>query len=99
MKYVLNCARPRLSDEEIDPIEQDEVDSKQSQPEEGWLPWTLDDLFDIQRIIDERMPLKQKEIIEAFLAGMNFNDLGITEKTYRYHFDKAVIFIKKELKL
>lgn len=64
---------------------------------EGWLPWTHDDLIDIKRVIQERMPLKQQEIMEAFLMGNNSNDLGVTEKYWRYHFKRAVETIKKEL--
>lgn len=99
MKHVFNCARPRLSDEEIDPIEQDEIEQRHSAPQDGWVPWTLEDLFDIQRIIETRMPQKQREVVEAFLSGTNFNELGVTEKYYRYHFEKAVEFIRLELKL
>jgi hypothetical protein len=97
MKIIINCSKPRLSDEEMDPIEQDDVDGVSNNQSEGWLPWDLDDLIDIKRIIDERMPFKQKQVIEAFLAGMSFTDMGMTEKYWRYHYDKAVEFIQKEL--
>jgi hypothetical protein len=97
MKIIINCSKPRLSDEEMDPIEQDDVDGVSNNQSEGWLPWDLDDLIDIKRIIDERMPFKQKQVIEGFLAGMSFTDMGMTEKYWRYHYDKAVEFIQKEL--
>jgi hypothetical protein len=96
MKTIINCSKPRLSDEEIDPIEQDDLDGV-SQQSEGWLPWNLDDLIDIRRIIEERMPFKQKQVIDAFLLGMTHIDIGITEKYWRYHYEKAVQFIQKEL--
>jgi hypothetical protein len=81
----------------MDPIEQDDVDGVSQNQSEGWLPWDLDDLIDIKRIIDERMPFKQKQVLEGFLAGMSFTDRGMTEKYWRYHYDKAVEFIQEEL--
>ena len=97
MRITINCSKPRLSDEEMDPIEQDDVDGVSHHQSEGWLPWDLDDLIDIKRIIDERMPFKQKQVIEAFLVGRTYLDVGMTEKYWRYHYDKAVEFIQKEL--
>jgi hypothetical protein len=97
--HTVNAARPRLSDEEIDPMEADDHENAQTQPEDGWLPWDSDDLIDIHRIVQERMPHSQKEILEAFLCGMTFVDLGVSEKYFRYHYQKAVEFIKAELKL
>jgi len=64
---------------------------------EGWVPWNVDDLIDIRRIIDERMPSKQRQVIDAFLKGMNFDDMGVTEKYWRYHYERAVEFIQEEL--
>ena len=81
----------------MDPIEQDDSDGVSQHSNEGWLPWDLDDLIDIRRIIDERMPLKQKQIIDAFLTGKTYTDMGMTEKYWRYHYDKAVEFIQEEL--
>ena len=98
-KYKINCASPRLSDEELDPLEQEDSDFPTGTSPEGWLPWSYDDIIDIRKIIDERMPEKQKVIIEAFLCGMTFNELQVSEKYWRYHYQKAVEFIKKELKL
>jgi len=98
--YKLNCVNPRLSDEEPDPLEQDDSDLDGSHHSlEGWLPWTSDDLLDIERIIATRLPKKQRFILEAFLEGKSHNVLGVTEKYFRYHFMKAVETIKKELKL
>lgn len=96
MKIIINCSRPRLSDEEMDPIEQDDTDGI-SQQSEGWVPWDLDDLIDIRRIIDERMSFKQKQIIDAFLLGRTYMDVGVTEKHWRYHYEKAIKFIQEEL--
>lgn len=98
-KYKFNCASPRLSDEELDPLEQDDSDFPMGHSSDGWLPWSYDDIIDIQNIIEKRMPEKQKAIIEAFLVGMNFNDLGVSEKYWRYHYQRGIEFIKKELKL
>jgi hypothetical protein len=45
------------------------------------------------------MPMKQRQILEGFLKGLNHLDMDVTEKYYRYWYNKAVKFIKKELKL
>ena len=97
MRMIINCSKPRLSDEEMDPIEQDDSELVSQHSSEGWVPWDLDDLIDIRRIIDERMPFKQKQVIEAFLIGRSYLDVGMTEKHWRYHYDKAVEVIQKEL--
>jgi len=97
MKIIINYSKPRLSDEEMDPIEQDDSESVSHQSSEGWVPWDLDDLIDIRRIIDERMTSKQKQVIDAFLLGMTYQDVGMTEKYWRYHYEKAVQFIQEEL--
>ena len=97
--HKLNCSAPRLSDEEPDPLEQEDVEGIMGAPSEGWLPWTHDDLIDIKNIIEQRLPFNQRVIIEAFLLGQSCHELGVTEKYWRYHYQKAVEFIKKELKL
>jgi hypothetical protein len=97
--YKFNCASPRLSDEEPDLLEQEDVEGIMGVPSEGWLPWSHDDVIDIKRIIEERMSEKQRTIIEAFLLGQNSKELGVSEKYWRYHYQKAIEFIKKELKL
>lgn len=97
MRMIINYSKPRLSDEEMDPIEQDDMDNISNHSNDGWVPWDVDDLIDIRRIIDERMPIKQRQVIEAFLKGMNFDDMGVTEKYWRYHYEKAVEFIQEEL--
>jgi hypothetical protein len=97
IKYKKNAAAPRLSDEEPDLMEQEDVEGIVGSQSDGWLPWSHDDLIDIRRVIDERMPEKQREIMEAFLTGYNAADLGVTEKYWRYHFKRGVEFIKKEL--
>ena len=97
MRMIINCSKPRLSDEEMDPIEQDDMEGVSHHMSEGWVPWNVDDLNDIRRIIDERMPNKQRQVINAFLKGMNFDDMGVTEKYWRYHYEKAIEFIQEEL--
>ena len=99
MRIIINQSKPRLSDEEMDPLELDDADAYHGASESGWLPWDYDDLIDIQRIIEERMPQKQKHVLESFLMGMNYVDVGVSEKYWRYHYDKAIDFIKEELKL
>ena len=96
-KYKINCAAPRLSDEEPDLMEQEDVEGISGMHSDGWLPWSQDDMIDIRRIIEGRMPLKQREIMEAFLMGNNAADLGVTEKYWRYHFKRGVELIQKEM--
>lgn len=98
-KHKINAVAPRLSDEDIDPIEQDDTDTVSSHIVEGWLPWDPEDIMDIKRLIADKMPAKQQFIIEAFLDGLNYVDVDVTEKYWRYHFSKGIEFIKKELKL
>jgi len=98
-KHKVCAVAPRLSDEDIDPIEQDDMDTVSSQIVEGWLPWDPEDIIDIKRLIHEKMQKKQQYIIEAFLDGLNYVDVGVTEKYWRYHFSKGIEFIKKELQL
>ncbi len=98
-KHKVNAVAPRLSDEDVDPIEQDDSDNNSLQLVEGWLPWDIEDIKDIRRLIEQKMGAKQQFIIESFLDGLSFNDVGVTEKYWRYHFAKAIEFIKKELKL
>jgi len=99
MRIIINHSKPRLSDEEMDPLELDDIDAFSGALEAGWTPWDLDDLIDIERIIEERMSEKQKQIIDAFLVGKTYLDIGVTEKYWRYHYEQAVEFIKEELKL
>jgi len=98
-KHKINPVAPRLSDEDIDPIEQDDSDNISNHITEGWQPWDQEDIDDIRRLIEDKMPAKQKFIIEGFLDGLTHVELGVTEKHWRYHFAKGVEFIKKELKL
>jgi hypothetical protein len=98
-KHKVKAMAPRLSDEDIDPIEQDDSDSVSFQIVEGWLPWDAEDIVDIRRLIAQKMPVKQRYILESFLDGLTYNDANVTEKHWRYHFNKGIEFIKQELKL
>lgn len=95
--YKKNCAAPRLSDEEPDLMEQEDANAMSWQHSEGWTPWGHDELIDIHRIMEEKMPVKQREVLEAFLAGITPHELGVTEKYWRYHYKKAIEFIKREI--
>lgn len=97
MTAKIQAVAPRLSDEDPDPIEQDEIEGIAEIG--GWLLWDNDDIADIKRIIDRRMNEKQKEVFNAFLQGLSYNDLNVSEKYWRYHFLQGIEFIKKELKL
>ena len=98
-KHKINPIAPRLSDEDVDPIEQDDLESPNLLATEGWLLWNQEDINDIRRLIQDKMPTKQQFVIDAFLDGQNYHDIGVTEKYWRYHFTKGIEFIKKELKL
>lgn len=98
MRYVF-FSKPRLSDEEMDPLEADDSDAFADHQHPGWVPWDSDDILDVKRIVDERMPMKQKQIINAMLNGIGYNQLGVSEKYWRYHYEKAIEFIKKEMQL
>ena len=99
-KHKVNQIAPRLSDEDPDPIEQDDSESMPSSLiSEGWLPWDQEDIADIKRLIDNRMPENQRAVLQAFLRGLCYNDIGVTEKHWRYHFTKGVELIKRELKI
>lgn len=80
-------------------MEQEDIEGISGTHADGWLPWTHDDMIDIRRIIEERMPEKQREVMEAFLVGNTAKDLGVTEKYWRYHFKRGVNFVKKEMGL
>ena len=98
-KHKVNAATPRLSDEELDPIEQDDNEGMSSDMIEAYLPWSLEDIMDVKRLIADKLPTKQQFILEAFLEGLTHLDVDVTEKYWRYHFSKGVEFIKKELNL
>jgi len=101
LKHKVNAMMPRLSDEDPDPMERD--DSKEGNFSatliDGWLPWTEEDLIDIRKIIDAKLDPKQQFIFEAYLDGLTYNDISVTEKYWRYHFSKGLEIIKKELNL
>lgn len=101
MTSKIQAVAPRLSDEETDPIEQDETEGIASSIVEGsgWLPWDMEDIADIKRLIATKMPEKSKKVLDAFLQGFSYNDIGMTEKHWRYHFAAGIEIIKKELKL
>jgi hypothetical protein len=98
-KHKIKAATPRLSDEDPDPIEQDETAEGYHLLQEGWVPWDTEDILDIRRLIDKHMDAKQQKIFVAFLNGQSYNDIDVTEKYWRVHFAKGIKFIKKELGL
>jgi len=95
----IQAVTPRLSDEDPDPLEQDDTEGASTQMLEGWMPWNPEDLMDVKNLIYEKMPRKHQQIFVAFLEGLTCVDLGVTEKYWRYHFDKGIEFIKQELDL
>lgn len=95
----VKAATPRLSDEELDPIEQDDNEGVSTDLVEAHLPWNAEDILDIKRLIENRMPAKERFVLAAFLEGLSYHDIQVSEKYWRYHFIKGIEFIKKELKL
>ena len=98
-KHKVNCATPRLSDEELDPLEKDDNDGVSTDMVEAYSPWSPEDVLDIRRLIEEHMPFKQRFVLESFLEGLTHIDINVTEKYWRYHIAKGIEFIKKELKI
>lgn len=100
IKHEVNATNPRLSDEDPDPMERD--DSREGSFAasliDGWQPWDTEDIEDIRKIIT-RLDPKDQFILEAYLDGLTFNDVNVTEKYWRYHFAKGLEVIKKELAL
>lgn len=95
-KHKINASTPRLSDEDIDPIEKDDIENLNQHVFENWMAWEQTDMEDVINVID-KLPAKQSYILEAFLDGLTYHDIGVTEKYWRYHFAKGIERIKKEL--
>lgn len=95
--HKVNAATPRLSDEEVDPLEQDDNEGITAEMIEGYLIWTTDDITDVRKLIEYHLAEQERAILNAFLEGLTHMDLGVTEKYWRYHFTKGVMFIKREL--
>lgn len=87
----------RLSDEEMDPMENDEAYIEPLAAMYASTNWSPETLQDVYNVISDKLSEKQKEIVEAHLMGYTHKDLQVTEKYWRYHWGKAVSKIKKEL--
>lgn len=98
-KHKVNAVSPRLSDEDLDPLEQDDADVFSMTLAEGWLPWDGDDIVFIHQVIEDMLNENQRIVIEAFLDGRSYKDIAVTEKFWRYHFEKAIERIRKEMLL
>jgi hypothetical protein len=94
MKHKVNYANPRLSDEEIDPLEIDDLESLSHRLH---LDDSLDNLADVLQIVDTKLPAQERKVVEAFLSGKNNEDIKVSKKFWRYHFTKAIMLIKQEL--
>jgi len=95
--HKVNAATPRLSDEELDPIEQDDNEGVTTEAIEGFLLWSNEDVIDVRNLIDNRLEEKEQAVLYAFIEGFTYVDIGVTEKYWRYHFTKGIEFIRKEL--
>lgn len=97
--HKINAATPRLSDEELDPLEKDDNEGVTAEMIEGYLIWNTDDVADIRNLIEYHVAEQERAILTAFLEGLTYADIGVTEKFWRYHFVKGIEFIKRELGL
>jgi len=97
MKVTVFASIKRLSDEEPDPLENEDPSVEPSTM--GWAPWGPETIQDVYNIIADKLNDKQREIIEAHLMGYNHKDLAVSEKYWRYWYASAVNKIKKELKV
>lgn len=97
MKIQVNATMRRLSDEEMDPMENDDPCIEPYAASQAVFDWSPDMIQDVYKVISERLSGKQREIIEAHLMGYNHKDLQVTEKYWRYHWGQAIKKIKKEL--
>ena len=97
--HKVNAATPRLSDEELDPLEQDDNEGVTAEMIEGYLVWTTDDIADIRNLIEYHLAEHERAILNAFLEGLTYKEIHVTEKYWRYHFTKGIEFIKRELGL
>lgn len=97
--HKINAATPRLSDEEVDPIEQDDSDGITTESIEGFVLWSPEDILDVHKLIETKLGEKEREILCAFIEGFTYIDIMVTEKYWRYHFAKGIEHIKKELDL
>lgn len=93
-----NATIRRLSDEEVDPMENDDP-SMEPIATIHWAPWGPDTIQDVYNIIGSKLTPQQQEIVEAHLLGYTHKDLAVTEKYWRYHWAQAVKRIRRELKL
>ena len=99
VNHKISAIVPRLSDEDIDPIEQDETDNLSTLAVEGWLPWDQEDIDDIMKLIEYKLPPKSRFVLLSFLDGKSYTEIDVTEKYWRYHFSRGIELIKQELKL
>ena len=93
MTIKVQAVAPRLSDEDPDPIEQDETEGVMSNMVEGtgYLQWSEEDIADIKRLIHNKMPEKPRKILEAFLQGLTYNDINVSEKHWRYYHYTSIL--------
>jgi hypothetical protein len=48
------------------------------------------------KLID-RLDEKQRRMVVAFMQGNTHGDIGVSEKTWRYHLEKGIKSMRKEL--
>ncbi len=95
----VNATMRRLSDEEMDPMENDDLSIEPFAASQFANVWNPDTIHDVYNIVSLKLSDKQREIVEAHLMGYTHKDLQVSEKYWRYHWAQAVKRIKKELDL
>ena len=80
---------PRLWEETLDPTELDFIndDVHELAPDTNILSM---DKRVLRHLIEHKLTEKQRLIIEAFSEGKKHYQINVTEKTWRYHLDKAI---------
>lgn len=82
----------RLIDEEVDDLEKYDFSGIAS-PIGGS---ELSDKIDLYRQID-KLQDEQRAVVLAYLSGLTYNELGVTQKYFLYHLKKAVNTLRKRI--
>ena len=83
---------PRLSDETIDPMENDA-------PEGHTVDYRMatDNRIDLMNVVQKKLTEPQRRVIEAYLGGYNHLDIGMTPDIWRKHKRAAMRILKEYL--
>lgn len=82
----------KLIDEEVDDLEKYDF-SGLAAPGTGG---ELDERLDLYNNVD-MLPDKQRAVVLAYLSGLTYNELNVTEKYFRYHLNHAIHNLRRKL--